>query len=152
MKKRNYYILAVVIVILVAGISIFTANSGKISFEDAIWKNLDSNTITYVKISADSKGTQDAKEVTLTNKNEINQFINNTTDIEMKKTSKSPQEFNESYTITIGTTTDIKYGIRFYDNKYIEVHDYEAYPKDNTTLSYEILNDFDLNIIKNLIK
>ncbi|MGW8444407.1 DUF5301 domain-containing protein [Paenibacillus sp. S33] len=150
MKKRTYYILASIIILLGVGVWIFTINSAKTSLDEVVWKKINKDNISSINII---KEHEEGKVLTLTDKDEIDKVINSLSDIEMKQTSSSNRGYNEFYTIIVKVDNTRTFGMTLYDTKYIDVHDYEAYPtKKNKSLSYEISNDFDLKVIRDIFK
>lgn len=146
MKKRNYYILAFIIILLAVGLWFFTTNSTK-SLGDAAWKDVNSDTISSIDIEKDQK-----RKVTITDKDEIDKIMSSLSAIEVKKDSSISMEFNEKYKIVVNVDDGLRLGMFLYDNKYIDVYDYEATPKKNSSMKYEISNSFDMKIIQDYFK
>lgn len=146
MQKRNYYILACIIILLAIGLWFFTMNSTKSLQEDA-WNDVDFDTITSIEIE---KG-HDHK-VTLTGKDDIHKIMSTLSALEVKKDSSISKDFNEVYRLLVDVNGGARIGMFLYDNKYIDVYDYEASPKKNSSMKYKISNSFDEKIIHDYLK
>ncbi|MCG7379342.1 DUF5301 domain-containing protein [Paenibacillus sp. ACRSA] len=142
MQKRSYYILALIIILLAIGIWFYTANRTT-SLEDAAWKGVNSDTITSIDIE---KGQEN--KVTLTDKEEIEKIMSSLSDIDVKETSTISKDISETYTVFVFVADKRKLGMFLYDNKYVEVYDYEATPKKNSSMKYEISNNYDMKVIQ----
>lgn len=146
MQKRNYYILACIIILLVAGLWFFAMNSTK-SLKEVAWNDIDFDTITSIEIE---KG-HDYK-VTLTDKDDIHKIMSSLSALEVKKDSSISKDFKEVYRLLVDVNGGARIGMFLYDNKYIDVYDYEASPKKNTSMKYKISNSFDEKIIHDYFK
>lgn len=142
MNKRNYYIFALIIILLAVGTWFLTTNSTK-SLADDVFKDIKSDTVNSIEIEKDNK-----EKVTITDKVEIEKILNSLSSIEVKKISNNSKEFNEFYTIFIFANDDRRLGMFLYDDKYINIYDYEASPKKNSSMDYKISNNFDLKVIQ----
>ncbi|MDR6725916.1 MULTISPECIES: hypothetical protein [Paenibacillus] len=146
MLKRNYYILASIIILLAVGLWFLTTNRTT-SLRDTAWKDLNLDTISSIEIE---KGIH--KKITLTNKEEIDKVMSSLSAIEVKKESSISKEINETYTIVVYVADNRRLGMFLNDNKYVDVYDYEATPKKNSSMKYEILSSFDMKVIQDYFK
>lgn len=142
MQKRSYYILVLFIILLAIGIWFYTANRTT-SLEDAAWRDVNSDTISSIDIE---KGSEE--KVTLTDKEEIDKIMSSLSAIEVKKDSSITKEFNETYKIVVDVDGRLRLAMTLFDNKFVEVYDYEGTPKKNSSMQYEILNSFDMKVIQ----
>ncbi|WP_221790869.1 DUF5301 domain-containing protein [Paenibacillus cucumis (ex Kampfer et al. 2016)] len=146
MQKRNSYILACMIILLAIALWFFTMNSTK-SLKEVAWNEVDFNTITSIEIE---KGHD--QKVTLTNKDDIHKIMSSLSELEVNKDSSISKDFNEVYRLLVDVNGGARLGMFLYDDKYIDVYDYEASPKKNTSMKYKISNSFDEKIIHDYLK
>ncbi|KAA8785707.1 hypothetical protein ABIE27_005268 [Paenibacillus sp. 4624] len=146
MQKRNYYILACMIILLAVGLWFFTMNSTK-SLQEAAWNDVDFDTITSIEIE---KGHD--QKVTLTAKADIYKITSTLSALEVKKDSSISKDFNDVYRLLVYVDRGARIGMFLYDNKYIDVYDYEASPKKNSSMKYKITSNFDGKIIHDYLK
>ncbi|WP_342553884.1 hypothetical protein [Paenibacillus sp. FSL R7-0652] len=146
MKKRNYYLFASIIINLAVGLWLFTMNSTK-PLKEAAWDDVNFDTITSIDIE---KGHD--QKITLTDKDEIHKIMSSLSALEVKKNSKVSLDFNEVYRLFVDVNHGARLGMHLYDNKYIDVYDYEASPKKNSSMHYQISSQFDHRIIQDYVK
>ncbi|SCY59445.1 hypothetical protein SAMN05720606_106244 [Paenibacillus polysaccharolyticus] len=145
-QKRKYYILACIIILLATLLWFFTMNSTKSLQEDA-WNDVDFNTITSIEIE---KGHD--QKITLTDKGDIHKIMSSLSALEVKKDSSISKDFNEVYMLMVDVNGGARIGMFLYDNKYIDVYDYEASPKKNSSMKYKITSSFDEKNIHDYFK
>lgn len=131
MKKS---ILGLVIVILIIFATYYIYNSRTYSFNDVISVNKEN--ISSIEIKYD-----DGK-VVINNRAALNDFVDNLSNIKLKKDNKSTQHFDESYWIRIFENGKEIYGLTFYDNDYVDSFDFS----NKKTKNYRIVNDSNLDI------
>lgn len=141
MQKRGYYILACMIILFAIGLWFFTMNSTK-SLQEAAWNDVDFDTITSIEIE---KGHD--QKVKLTDKADIYKIMSSLSALEVKKDSSISKDFNEVYMLMVDVNRGARIGMFLYDNKYIDVYDYDASPKKNSSMKYKISSSFDEKII-----
>ncbi|WP_046212550.1 hypothetical protein [Paenibacillus wulumuqiensis] len=149
MRARRYYVLACILILVGAGIWIFNMNPDKTSLDAVIWQKFNTGQVRSINIVNDQgKG----KQVNLTDPDDIQMFIQKTSGMEIRKTSDANLPFDDSYTIIVKDDQARRFGMILYNNRYIDIYDYDQHGKKNASQLYSISNDWDANFIRDLLK
>lgn len=149
MKKRNYIVAGIVIIIIV-GLGIFYMSTKSTTFKEAVLDQFDVKEVSSIEII---KSGENEKVVTVTDSSEIEKILNTFSQTKLRESSLSNINYADSYWMTIKTNNkNRKFGITLYDKDYINIYEYSAAIQKNTTKSYKITNDFDPIVIRDLFK
>lgn len=132
---KKFIISLIVIILIIFGIY-YIYNSRTNSFNDAIF--VDKEKVSSIEIKNNDE------KVVINNKDAINDFIDDLSDIKLKKSNKSTQEFDESYWIRIFENGKEVYGLTFYDDDHVDSFDFS----NKKTKNYRIVDDSNLDIKK----
>lgn len=141
MKKRNRYILVIVLVIAI--IAILYIPRMKTSVENVFLAHIDKNAITEIRISS----SPDYKEVIVQDRNKIAELISGFSDIKIRKSKIN--KFEKDYWITIRLDSGKSYLINLYDDNYISIFNPDK--TKNKLHNYKIISEYDLEPIQKLI-
>ncbi|MGZ9869905.1 DUF5301 domain-containing protein [Priestia endophytica] len=132
---KKFIISLIVIILIIFGIY-YIYNSRTNSFNDAI--SVDKEKVSSIEIKNNDE------KVVINNRDAINDFIDDLSNIKLKKINKSTQEFDESYWIRIFENGKEVYGLTFYDDDYVDSFDFS----NKKTKNYRIVDDSNLDIKK----
>lgn len=149
MKKRNKYIVSVIVLIVIVSLGVMYMSTKTTTFKKVVLERINSSDISSIEIIKSSDATTENNK-TLTDPYEIEKIMNAFSPVKLRESNVSNISFTESYWITVKTNENRIFGITLYDKNYVIIFEYDTPSRINTTKSYKITNDFNPRVIEEL--
>lgn len=138
--KRRIYALAVIVLIVIAGVIIFEVSKST-TFDKIVLERLNGNEISSITLLRTLDDNRE-EEISITDPNGIKKVVHYFSQMKLKEKKSRPSvDYTEQYRIIIRTDEKRRFGITLYDNNYLSVYDYNATLRGIS--SYEITNKID---------
>lgn len=152
MKKRNKYILAFIVVFIIAiSVTVYLSKLNT-SFNKVVLDHINVTEITSLKIIRMSSEPSEKKEIVVTDTSVIKKIMHDFSEIQLRKSSNDTDS-NELYRYYITPVQDslkYRFEIILEDKQNISIYDNDK--SKNRLNSYTITNEFNSDSLKNLFK
>jgi len=148
MKKRNKIVAAIILVVVVGLVVVYTSSINT-TFSEEVTDHFNLKDVSSIEIIKTTSSTNE-DTVTVTDPKQMELIMNTFSMTKLRKDPVENSNYTDSYWITIKNNGTRQFGLTLYGHNYLEIYNNNA--TKNALKSYKIKNELDLTLIQSLFK